>query len=122
MDADQTKTRYSDEELKEFEEVIQQKLQLAQAQLDSYLQQIKDNTSTNDKANGVEESIQSTENERLVQMAGRQKKLILHLQNAQLRIQNKVYGVCRETGSLISKARLLAVPHATLSIKAKQGK
>lgn len=108
MDADQTKTRYSDEELKEFEEVIQQKLHVAQAQLDSYLQQIKDNTSTNDKANGVEESIQSTENERLVQMAGRQKKLILHLQNAQLRIQNKVYGICRETGSLISKARLLA--------------
>lgn len=115
------KTRYSDNELEEFRILINQKLDKAKSQLDFYLSQIHESTTnTNNRVNGVEEGIQSAENERLVDLAGRQKKLIHHLENANLRIQNKVYGICRETGELISKARLEAVPHATLSIKAKQ--
>lgn len=115
------KTRYSDNELQEFSTLITGKLDEAKSQLDFYLNQIHESTTnTNNRVNGVEEGIQSAENERLVHLAGRQKKLIHHLENANLRIQNKVYGVCRETGDLISKARLEAVPHATLSIKAKQ--
>lgn len=115
------KTRYSEDELKNFSTLISGKLTQAKGQLDFYLEQIHESTAnTNNRVKGVEESIQSAENERLVDLAGRQKKLIHHLENANLRIQNKVYGVCRETGELISKARLEAVPHATLSIKAKQ--
>ena len=115
------KLRYSDKELAEFELIVDAKLNHAKDQLTFYNEQILalgDNT--NSKANGVEEGIQSAENERLVSLANRQQKLILHLENAKLRIKNKVYGVCRVTGDLISKARLNAVPHATLSIKAKQ--
>lgn len=115
------KTRYSDNELAEFRTLITGKLTQAKSQLDFYLKQIHESTTnTNNRVNGVEEGIQSAENERLVDLAGRQKKLIHHLENANLRIQNRVYGVCRETGDLISKARLEVVPHATLSIKAKQ--
>ena len=115
------KTRYSDNELAEFSTLIDTKLSQAKDQLEFYFQQIHESTNnTNNRVNGVEEGIQSAENERLVELAGRQKKLIHHLENAKLRIQNKVYGVCRETGELISKERLLAVPHATLSMKAKQ--
>jgi len=115
------KTRYSDNELVEFGNLIESKLSQAKGQLEFYLKQIHESTTnTNNRVNGVEEGIQSAENERLVDLAGRQKRLIHHLENAKLRIQNKVYGVCRETGELISKARLEAVPHATLSIKAKQ--
>lgn len=115
------KTRYSEDELNFFSTLISGKLTQAKGQLDFYLEQIHDSTAnTNNRVKGVEEGIQSAENERLVDLAGRQKKLIHHLENANLRIQNKVYGVCRETGELISKARLEAVPHATLSIKAKQ--
>lgn len=116
------KTRYSDEELAEFDFIISKKLDQAKEQLDFYLKQIHEiGNNSNNKVKGVEEGIQSAENERLVSLAARQKKLIHHLENAKLRIQNKVYGICRETGKLISKARLTAVPHATLSIEAKQG-
>lgn len=115
------KTRYSDHELSDFSTLISRKLTQAKSQLEFYLEQIHDSTNnSNNRVNGVEEGIQSAENERLVDLAGRQKKLIHHLENANLRIQNKLYGICRETGELISKARLEAVPHATLSIKAKQ--
>jgi len=115
------KTRYTDDELTEFNNLINGRLTQAKSQLDFYLEQIHDSsTNTNNRVKGVEEGIQSAESERLVDLAGRQKKLIHHLENANLRIQNKVYGICRETGDLISKARLEAVPHATLSIKAKQ--
>lgn len=115
------KTRYTDAELEEFDQVIIQKLAQAKEQLEFYLSQIHDIAdNTNNRVKGVEEGIESAENERLVSLAGRQKKLIHHLENARLRIKNKVFGICRETGELISKERLLAVPHATLSIKAKQ--
>jgi len=115
------KTRYSDDELKEFEAIIDQKLAKAKEELNYYLNQIKE-LAENDgtKVKGLDDGLGTIESTRLQQMASRQTKLIQHLNNAKMRISNKVYGVCRETGKLISKARLKAVPHATLSIEAKQ--
>lgn len=117
------KTRYSDEELKEFEALIVEKLEKAKQQLTYYLQQLSDLAENPDiKLKGLDDGIGTAESERLNNMAARQEKLIKHLENALIRIKNKVYGVCRETGKLISKDRLRAVPHATLSIEAKEGR
>ncbi|MGA0257811.1 MAG: TraR/DksA family transcriptional regulator [Saprospiraceae bacterium] len=115
------KTRYSDDELKEFEAIIDQKLAKAEEELNYYLNQIKE-LAENDgtKVKGLDDGQGTIESTRLQQMASRQTKLIQHLNNAKMRISNKVYGICSETGKLISKARLKAVPHATLSIEAKQ--
>ena len=74
------------------------------------------------KIKGLDDGITTMDNEINANMAARQKKLIQHLDNALIRIQNKVYGICRESGKLISKERLRAVPHATLSIQAKQSR
>jgi len=116
-----TKTRYSDNELKEFEEIVDKKLRKAQNELDFYMSQLSDMADSSDaKVKGLDDGTGTAENERLSTMAARQKKYISHLENAKIRIQNKVYGICRETGTLISKERLRAVPHATLSIAAKQ--
>ncbi len=118
-----TKTRYSDKELKEFEALIDEKLSKAQEQLDFYLNQLADLADNPDaKVKGLDDGIGTAESERITNLAGRQRKLIQHLQNAKIRIKNKVYGICRETGKLISKERLKAVPHATLSIEAKQNR
>jgi len=115
------KTRYSDEELEEFRKLIEEKLNMAKEQLDFYLNQLSDMADNPDsKIKGLDDGIGTAENERLSSMAARQRKHIQHLENALIRIQNKVYGVCRETGKLISKERLRAVPHATLSIEAKE--
>jgi RNA polymerase-binding transcription factor DksA len=115
------KTRYTDAELAEFEKLINDKLAVAHEQLSFYLEQIQELSENDDsKLKGLDDGISSVETERLYTMAARQKKLIQHLDNAKLRIKNKVYGICRETGKLISKERLKAVPHATLSIEAKQ--
>jgi RNA polymerase-binding protein DksA len=114
------KTRYSDEDLKEFEAVIDKKLERAQSQLDYYEQVLQENE--NEKVKGMEDSALSVENESTVKHAGRMRKHIQHLQQAKERIQKKTYGICRETGKLISKERLLAVPHATLSIEAKKSR
>lgn len=117
------KTRYSDEELNEFRQLIEDKLEKAQEQLGFYKQQIADLADNPDaKIKGLDDGIGTAESERLYNMAARQRKHIQHLENALVRIQNKVYGVCRETGKLISKERLRAVPHATLSIEAKQNR
>ena len=117
------KTRYTDEELEEFKSLIEEKLKKAREQLDFYLKQLSDMADNPDsKIKGLDDGIGTAENERLSPMAVRQKKHIQHLENALVRIQNKVYGVCRETGKLISKERLRAVPHATLSIEAKQNR
>ena len=114
------KTRYSDEELEEFRELIEKKLNKAKEQLSFYLTQLAEMADNPDsKIKGLDDGIGTAENERLSSMAARQKKHIQHLENALIRIQNKVYGVCRVTGKLISKERLRAVPHATLSIEAK---
>ena len=115
------KTRYSDKELKEFEKIIDQKIVKARDQLGFYMEQIKEIGESSDaKQKNLDDGTTSAETERLYTLASRQRKLIEHLDKAKLRIKNKVYGICRETGKLISKERLKAVPHATLSIKAKQ--
>ncbi len=117
------KTRYSDSELKEFDDLIVERIDKAQKELEFYLiqiQELADNEGT--KIKGLDDGLGTVESERLQNMAARQRKLIQHLSNARLRIQNKVYGICRETNKLISKERLKAVPHATLSIEAKKKK
>lgn len=117
------KTRYSDEELKEFENIINRKLEKSKSELDFYLSHLTDMADNPDsKIKGLDDGIGTAENERISNLAGRLKKHIQHLENARIRIKNKVYGICRATGRLIAKERLRAVPHATLSIKAKQQK
>lgn len=116
-----TKIRYSDGELAEFDLLLDQKIAKARKELDYYLSQVKDLADADaTKLKGLGDATGNMESERLQSMAARQNKLVKHLENAKLRIQNKIYGICRETGTLISKERLKAVPHATLSIKAKQ--
>jgi len=118
--------RYSDSDLTEFRELIQRKLESAKKEL-SYLQGLitrKDEMGgDNDDARymTMEDGSMSMEREQLSQMASRQITFIDHLEKAIMRIENKTYGICRVTGKLIDKARLRAVPHATLSIEAKMG-
>lgn len=115
------KTRYSDSELAEFRLLIEEKLVVAQDQLESYMNQINgDAVGADTKVRSIDDGNISVDNERLLTMAARQQKHINSLNNAILRIENKVYGVCRETGKLIPADRLRAVPHATLSIDAKE--
>lgn len=119
------KTRYSDTELQEFKEIILVKLEKAKhdykmlrAALDH-----SDNNDTNDTSptfKVLEEGASVYSKEQAGRLAQRQEKFIQHLEAALIRIENKTYGICRETGNLISKDRLRAVPHATLSIAAKQ--
>lgn len=118
------KTRYSDSELQEFKDLILSKLESARAELEDYQKQIqkKDGGASDGdyKYNGLEDSGLMAEREYLNQMAARQQQFIKHLEKALVRIENKTYGICRETGKLIQPERLRAVPHATLSIEAKQ--
>jgi RNA polymerase-binding transcription factor DksA len=116
--------RYSDAELAEFREIINKKLDAAKKEL-AYLQGLitrRDEGGDMDEARymTMEDGSVSMEREQLSQMASRQITFIDHLEKATMRIENKTYGVCRVTGKLIDKARLRAVPHATLSIEAKQ--
>lgn len=116
--------RYSDEELNEFKLLIEKKLEAAQDELKYYHDSIMhlDLHSTDDTATsfqGVEDSNLHVEKEYLHQMQERQQMYIDHLIKALRRIENKSYGICRSSGKLISKQRLNAVPHATLSIEAK---
>jgi RNA polymerase-binding transcription factor DksA len=115
--------RYSDNDLTEFREIIQKKLDAAKKEL-AYLQGLitrKDEGGDMDEGRymTMEDGSVSMEREQLSQMASRQITFIDHLEKAMMRIENKTYGVCRVTGKLIDKARLRAVPHATLSIEAK---
>ncbi len=118
--------RYSDAELKEFRELINRKLDAAKKEL-NYLQGLitrKDEMGGDESDNRymtMEDGSLSMEREQLSQMASRQITFIDHLEKALMRIENKTYGICRVTGKLIDKARLRAVPHATLSIEAKMG-
>jgi RNA polymerase-binding transcription factor DksA len=116
--------RYSDAELTEFKELILRKLETAKKEL-AYLQGlITRKDEGGDMEDGrymtMEDGSMSMEREQLSQMASRQITFIDHLEKAMMRIENKTYGICRVTGKLIDKARLRAVPHATLSIEAKQ--
>lgn len=121
------KTRYSDEELQEFKEIILQKLEKAQADYELLKSSIM-NTDGNDISDTsptfkvLEEGASTLSKEEAGQLAQRQMKFIQHLKNALIRIENKTYGICRETGKLIPKERLRAVPHATLGIDQKLGK
>ena len=118
--------RYSDNELMEFRELITRKLETAKKEL-GYLQGLitrKDQMGGDESDNRymtMEDGSLSMEREQLSQMASRQITFIDHLEKAMMRIENKTYGICRVTGKLIDKARLRAVPHATLSIEAKMG-
>ena len=115
------KTRYGDKELKEFEQIIDKNLEKSRQELNFYMNQLAEMADNPDsKVKGLDDGIGTAENERLTTMAARVKKHMQHLENAKIRIKNKVYGICRVTGKLISKERLRAVPHATLSIEAKQ--
>ncbi|MFN2456580.1 MAG: TraR/DksA family transcriptional regulator [Chitinophagaceae bacterium] len=116
--------RYSDTELIEFRDLINKKLDTAKKEL-TYLQGlITRKDESGDMEDGrymtMEDGSMSMEREQLSQMASRQIQFIDHLEKALMRIENKTYGICRVTGKLIDKARLRAVPHATLSIEAKQ--
>lgn len=118
------KKRYSDEELQEFKEIILEKLDKARREYDSLKASVT-NTEGNDIADTcptfkiLEEGASTLSKEQAGHLAQRQMKFIQHLQNALIRIENKTYGVCCETGELIPKERLRAVPHATRSVEAK---
>jgi len=118
------KTRYSDSELKEFKDIILDKLRIAKEELASLTQSLSNpNLNGTDDTAGtyktLEDGSATLEKEQINQLAARQKKFIENLEAALVRIENKTYGVCRETGKLIPKERLRAVPHATLSMEAK---
>ena len=122
---EQEKMRYSDEELQEFREIIEEKLERARKDY-----QLLSSTLSHEGSNDIqdtsptfkvlEEGANTLSREHTGRLAQRQLKFISHLEAALVRIENKTYGICRETGKLISKERLKAVPHATLSIEAKK--
>lgn len=127
LNAMSEKKRYTEEELQEFKELILKKLELAK----NDYQQMMD-TLSNKAGNDVDDTMPTYKvleegslnqtKEELTTMAARQQKFIQSLQAALIRIENKTYGICRVTGKLIPKERLRAVPHATLSIEAKQAR
>ncbi len=121
------KTRYTDSELEEFREIINEKLRLARRDQSAMMRQLMnadgndvDDTSPTYKA--LEEGSASQSKEDLAQMANRQQKFIQGLEAALVRIENKTYGIDRITGELIPKERLRAVPHATLSVASKNAR
>ena len=119
------KTRYSDEELEEFRQIILEKLEVTKRDYKKAMDELsKGNENgvddTSPTFHALEEGSEAQSKAQLIQFAARSQKFIQGLQAALLRIENKTYGICRETGKLIPKERLRAVPHATLSIEAKQ--
>ena len=118
------KTRYSDAELDEFRKIINEKLDKAQKDYEMLRNGLtnldgNDVMDTSPTFKVLEEGAATLSKEESGRLAQRQMKFIQHLQAALIRIENKTYGICRETGKLIPKERLRAVPHATLSIEAK---
>lgn len=119
------KTRYSDEELAEFKEIILKKIEMAKREYTQMMSVLtnkagNDVTDTSPTFKVLEEGSATQEKEELTTMYARQQKFIRDLQQALVRIENKTYGICRVTGKLIPKERLRIVPHATLSIEAKE--
>jgi DnaK suppressor protein len=117
-------TRYSDADLAEFKEIIQKKIVKAQADLDliksAYMNDLNNGTDdTSPTFKAFEEGSETMSKEANSQLAIRQEKFIRDLKNALFRVENKTYGICKVTGKLISKERLKIVPHATMSIEAK---
>ncbi len=125
--AEKMKNRYSDAELAEFKAIIESKLEEARRDYEMLRSNLdhSDNNDTEDTSptfKVMEEGASVLSKEESGQLAQRQQKFISHLESALIRIENKTYGVCRVTGNLIPKERLRAVPHATLSIEAKEGR
>lgn len=121
------KTRYPDEELEEFRQIINDKLALARRELSIMMGQLNnsDNNGVDDTSptyKALEEGSASQSKEEIAQMAGRQQKFIQGLEAALVRIENKTYGIDRMTGELIPKERLRIVPHATLSVASKNSR
>lgn len=121
------KKRYSDEELEEFRDIINEKLKVARANYKEMMAQLNHSNSndiidTSPTYKALEEGSEAQSKEEIIQMAQRQQKFILVLEAALIRIKNKTYGIDRETGELIPKERLRAVPHATLSVASKQAR
>ena len=117
-------TRFSDSDLQEFEALIHSKLEQARSDFDQLQRSLsyEDDNRTEDTAptfKMMEDGSDTMSREETAQLAARQQKFIMNLENALLRIKNKTYGVCRVTGKLIAKERLRLVPHATMSIEAK---
>lgn len=128
VSAKDDRTRYSDTELKEFEVLINEKLEKARGEYKILKDTLsRDNDSGTDATSGgntkvLEDGAETAEKENLSQLAARQQKFIANLENALVRIKNGTYGICTVTGKLISKERLIAVPHTTQSIEAKMMK
>ena len=127
METTETKVRYSDKELEEFRVVIEQKIDKAKKDLDllksAYMNDGNNGTDdTSPTFKAFEEGSETMSKEANTALAIRQEKFIRDLKNALVRIENKTYGICRVTGKLINKERLKLVPHATLSIEAKNMK
>ena len=121
------KTRYNDEELEEFRVIINEKLRLARRDYEAMMRTLMnadgndvDDTSPTYKV--LEEGSATQSEEELIQLANRQQKFITGLEAALVRIANKTYGIDRITGELIPKQRLMAVPHATLSVESKNAR
>jgi len=125
---DETRTRYSEEELREFEKLILEKLEKAREEYKILKDTLnRTNDEGTDATSGgntkvLEDGAETAEKENLSQLAARQQKYITNLENALIRIKNGTYGICSVTGKLISKERLIAVPHTTQSIEAKMMK
>lgn len=122
--AEEVKVRYSDNDLAEFRELIEAKIDKAKKDLEliksAYMNDLNNGTDdTSPTFKAFEEGSETMSKEANTQLAIRQEKFIRDLKNAILRIENKTYGICRVTGKLINKDRLKLVPHATLSIEAK---
>src|SRR5690606_33209416 len=118
------KTGYNDAELQEFKEIVLEKRRIAKEELAALTSSLcsRNANRTDDTAGTyktLEDGSATLEKEQTNQLAARQKKFIDNLEAALVRIENKTYGICRETGKLIQKERLKAVPHTTLSIEAK---
>lgn len=123
MSDQNTTVRYSDDELAEFRSLIEVKLERARGDLEFYRTSLSEMAGDSDnKPKGLDDGTSAAEAERLSGLAVRQQRHIAHLENALRRIEAKIYGVCRETGELIPKDRLRAVPHATLSLGAKMSR
>jgi len=118
------KNRYSEEELKEFRELINKKLEVAREEFNTLQRQLRDGNengtdNTNNNYLTLDDGADTFEKENLTQLAGRLKKFINSLEAALVRVENGTYGVCKVSGRLIPKERLRAVPHTTMSIDAK---
>ena len=117
------KLRYTDEELEEFKKIIEEKLVIAKRDYEVLIDQLSNrNNNGMPTYHVLEEGSETQSKEALISMAARSQKFIQGLEAALIRIENKTYGICRETGKLIPKERLRAVPHATLSIEAKNAR